>query len=56
MSPFQTRAAVQVIKAGDPDQGNAGVALSFDEKAQLVTVQLDNGGVKTYAPADLRAL
>ena len=56
MSPFQTRAAVQIVKQGDPNQGKAGVALSYDETQQLVTVQLDDGSTWTHAPADLKAL
>ena len=57
MSPFQTRASVLVIKAGDPHEGKAGVALSYDEATQLTTVQMDlDGSTWTYATADLRAL
>ena len=57
MSPFQTRASVLVIKAGDPHEGKAGVAMSYDEATQLTTVQMDlDGSTWTYATADLRAL
>lgn len=56
MSPFQTRAPVQVTKAGDPNQGQAGVALSYDEVSKKVSVQLDAGGTWLFDPADLRAL
>ena len=62
-SPFQTRASVIVLKsadplkADDPHAGQAGVALSWDEATQKVTVKLDqDGSTWLYDAADLRAL
>ena len=54
---YMTRASVLITKAGDPNQGKAGVVLTEDPAAGTVTVECD-GQSQTwvYQYADIQAL